>query len=395
MDRLEDRLQEELQNLKDTGMLRWVTDLYFEDSVWARDKEGKRYYVLSTNNYLGFTHHPKVLEVAERTVAAGTGSTGSRLTTGGTFAASVLEEKLAAFKHTEAALIFNTGYMTNLGVLYAICRKGEYIFSDSLNHASIIDGCKMSGAKVLIYPHKDMEALEELLKSVPPGAMKYIVTDGVFSMDGDICNGPELVRLKERYNAILIIDDAHAVGVLGKTGRGTAEYFGLEGKIDIQIGTLSKALGAEGGYVAAGRVVIEYLKNKSRPFIFSTAQPASTLAAANAALDLLSTEGETYLDKLRSNAVFTRNYLKRAGLPVSEGDTPIIPLVVGEADKTVQIFEKLKGQGVLLSAIRPPTVATQSSRLRLTVTAAMEQEDLKLALDKVVACYKEVICGKK
>ena len=286
--KLEEELKAELELIEERGLTRKIKNLRFLDPVRAVDEAGKEYLVFSSNNYLGLTHAPEVIAAAKEANNYGTGSGGARLTTGGHFEASILEKKLAEFKHTEKALIFNTGYMTNLGVLYGLVKAKDIVFSDELNHASIIDGSKISKAKVKVYKHADMADLERLLSEDPTEGNRFIVTDGVFSMDGDIAPLPALVRLAEKYEATLIVDDAHAVGVIGEDGSGTAAHFGLQGKIDLQVGTMSKALAAEGGYVAGKKIFIDYLINKSRPFIFSTALGPAPAAAAAAALDLLS-----------------------------------------------------------------------------------------------------------
>lgn len=378
-------LQVELQQIKNLELTRNIKELRFLTPVQGMDKTGQQYTVFSSNNYLGLTHAPEVISASQRAAAFGTGSTGSRLTTGSSFESGELERALAKFKHAEKALIFNTGYMTNLGVLYGLVKPRDTIFSDSLNHASIIDGCRITRAQVKIYPHSDMAALETLLKQDRNTGHKFVVTDGVFSMDGDIAKLPELVQLKEKYGFCLIVDDAHAVGVLGEDGSGTASHFGLLGKIDLQIGTLSKALASEGGYVAGNSIYIDYLMNKSRPFIFSTAISPGAYAAALAALQLLEEERESYLYKLRENTQYIRCLFKEAKIPVLAGITPIIPLVLGDARRTVEVAAQLAKAGFLVSAIRPPTVEQGKSRLRLTVSAAHSFEDLKKVTEALVS----------
>lgn len=265
---LTERLQKELEETYAKGLKRTIDGLRFKTAVRAEDENGKEYLVFASNNYLGLTHAPEVQQAAAEAVRWGTGSTGSRLTTGAAFEIGILEKELADFKHAERALVFNTGYMTNLGVLFALVKAGDVVFSDELNHASIIDGCRIARAKTVVYRHNDMDGLERLLKETPVSGERFIVTDGVFSMDGDIANLPELVRLKQKYGAVLMVDDAHGVGVIGADGSGTAAHYNMPGTIDVQVGTLSKALAAEGGYVAANSGIIEYLINKSRPFIF-------------------------------------------------------------------------------------------------------------------------------
>lgn len=393
---LETRIAKELAYISQAGLARRITELYFVNPAQAQDRTGKTYLVLASNNYLGFTHVPEVIEAASRAALKfGTGSSGSRLTTGGTFIASELEKRLADFKHSESALVFNTGYMTNLGVLYGLMQTGDVVFSDELNHASIIDGCRISRCKVVVYKHNDMADLQRLLETEIVTGQRFIVTDGVFSMDGDIADLPSLAVLKKQFNACLIVDDAHGVGVIGNDGSGTASHYGLTDVIDLQVGTLSKALAAEGGYVAGKKILIDYLINRSRPFIFSTALAPATLAAANAALLLLQTQASKYLDSLRANSRLMRRLLLEGGLNVVEGITPIIPVVIGEAGLTMQFADRLKSKGILVSGIRPPTVPRGESRLRITVTAAHCEEQLRQAAQIITALWQELKHGEK
>ena len=373
------RLQKELAETYAKGLRRTVDGLRFRTAVRAEDECGKEYLVFASNNYLGLTHAPEVLQAAREAVKWGTGSTGSRLTTGAAWETGELERELAEFKHAEKALVFNTGYMTNLGVLYALVKAGDVVFSDELNHASIIDGCRIARAKVVVYKHNDMQDLQHLLETTPVNGERFIVTDGVFSMDGDIANLPELVRLKEQYGACLVVDYAHAVGVIGADGSGTAAHYNLQGRIDVQIGTLSKALAAEGGYVAANSTIIEYLINKSRPFIFSTALPAMVTASALAALRLLRKQPQKYLGKLNANTALMRRLLKEEGLDVIDGVTPVVPVLVGSTQTTMRFMAALMDAGIMVSGIRPPTVPEGTSRLRVTVTAAHSTAEIEFA----------------
>ena len=371
-----------LNLIEENKNLRSVKDFRMISATKAVDENQKEFTVFSSNNYLGLTHEKSVIEAGKSALAFGSGSTGSRLTSGSSFELSLLEKNLADFKGCEDALVFNTGYMTNLGVLYALADKKSVIFSDALNHASIIDGCRISGAKVIVYKHNDMKDLEKLLSGlgIPDDFQIFVVSDGVFSMDGDIVNLPALLELKAKYNFCLIIDDAHALGVIGEKGLGTAEYYGLDGKscgIDIQIGTLSKALAAEGGYAASSKLICDYLRNKSRPFIFSTALPPSVAASANEALNLLKTNGKSLVEKLNFNTRLMRNLLEEAGLPLVKGPTPIIPIVLGETEKALLFSSECLKNGILLSAIRPPSVPAGTSRIRLTVTAAHSEKEIR------------------
>ena len=396
---LEGRLEEELKNIEENDLLRTVDDLRFISSTKAIDKNNKEYLVFGTNNYLGLTHHPEVIKASKEASIYGTGSTGSRLTTGASFEARELEDNLSKFKNTESTLIFNTGYMANLGVIYALAKENDIIFSDQLNHASIIDGTKISKAKVKIYKHKDTIDLENLildeLKSGKDSNL-FIITDGVFSMDGDIAPLPELVEIANKYNCSLIIDDAHATGVIGKTGKGTVEYFkdetgiDLTEYVDLQIGTLSKALASEGGFVTGKQVYIDYLINKSRPFIFSTALSPATIASTNVALNLLKENSQEYLSKLNENTKLMRKLLSDAGLNIVEGETPIIPIIVGPAEIANRLSENLKKEGILVSSIRPPSVPKDMSRLRLTVMATHTKEEIEFAAAKIIEIWNNL-----
>ena len=422
---LENQIKEELNELDEKHLMRKIDNLRFVTSTRAIDENGKEYLVYGTNNYLGLTHHQDVIKSAQTASVNGTGSTGSRLTTGGTFEASELEKNISSFKATESTLLFNTGYMTNLGVIYTLCKKGDVIFSDRLNHASIIDGIKISKADVKIYKHKDINDLERLIQeAVEENKTKnltnntqnntneenktenensqnfFIITDGVFSMDGDIAPLPELTEIAEKYNCCLIIDDAHATGVIGKTGKGTVEYYkdktgtDLTPYVDLQIGTLSKALASEGGYVTGKKIYMDYLINKSRPFIFSTALSPATLASANTALNLLRENHEEYLSALRRNTRRMRELLSEGGLNVVEGETPIIPIIIGPAKLAGEFAKKLEDEGILVSAIRPPSVPTGESRLRLTIIATHTIEEIENTADILIRIWKELIAKK-
>jgi 8-amino-7-oxononanoate synthase len=390
MSKLEQDLQKELQQIKKQGLWREIKALRFVTPVMAIDQVGRKYLVFSSNNYLGLTHAPEVIAAVKAATEFGTSSTGSRLTTGCHFEANALEKAIAKFKHTESALLFNTGYMTNLGVIYGLLKQNDVVFSDELNHASIIDGCRISKAVVKVYKHSDMTDLERALENNQVLGQSYIITDGVFSMDGDIANLPELVKLAKKYSACLYVDDAHAVGVIGDDGSGTAAYYGLEGQVDLQVGTLSKALGSEGGYVAGKKVFIDYLINKSRPFIFSTALSPGSIAAANAALILLGNNPKRYLNKLQSNTKLMRTLLADTGVNVTAGETPIIPIILGEAKLAARFAQRLQEEGILVSAIRPPTVRTGLSRIRLTVTAAHSEAEIRFTAAKIAAIWQEL-----
>ena len=393
---LENKLKEELDELENNDLLRTVDDLRFISSTKAIDNDGNEFLVFGTNNYLGLTHHPDVIKAAQEASIYGTGSTGSRLTTGASFEARELENNISEFKNVESTLIFNTGYMTNLGVIYTLTKENDVIFSDQLNHASIIDGTRISKAKVKVYKHKDTKDLENLILDEiesKKDSNLFIVSDGVFSMDGDIAPLPELVEIADKYNCTLIIDEAHATGVIGKTSKGTVEYYkdktgiDLTDSVDLQVGTLSKALASEGGFVCGKQVYIDYLINKSRPFIFSTALSPATIASANAALNLLKENSEKYLNDLNSNTRLMRELLTNAGLNIVDGETPIIPIIIGPAELANKISKELEKEGIIVSAIRPPSVPKDMSRLRLTVIATHTKEEIEYTAKKIIEIW--------
>lgn len=353
--------------------------------VVAGDKE---YLMLASNNYLGLTHHAQVKAAAIKAIEQyGTGAGGARLTTGTHPLYEALERDLAVFKGTEAAVAFNTGYMANLGTISAVMGKDDVIFSDALNHASIIDGCRLSGATRVIFPHSDMAELKKLLEITPCRGKRMIVVDGVFSMDGDIAPLDQIVKIAKEYQALVMVDDAHATGVLGQ-GRGTAAHFGLEDEVTVQMGTLSKALGAEGAYVAGKKELINFLINKARSYIFSTALAPATIAAAHAALKEVMCSS-ALVERLAENGRFMRAELTKYGVQVNQAETPIIPIIVGSAKKATAIANRLNQQGIILSAIRPPTVPVGESRLRLTVSAAHNQADLAIAAKKIAKALQD------
>lgn len=377
-----------LDAVRARGEYRTISDLRMESAARGTGRDGTARLVFHSNDYLGMTNEPAVVAAARDALRWGTGSGGARLTSGASFELSDLEAELARFKGYEAALVFNTGYMTNLGVLYGLADKRDVIFSDSLNHASLIDGCRISRARVAVYPHSDMDALRRLLRDTPCEGERFIITDGVFSMDGDVADLPALAELAHTYNARLLVDDAHATGVIGETGRGTAEYWHLPGVIDLQVGTLSKALGSEGGFLCASRPVVEWLRNRSRPFIFSTAIGPATAAAALSALRLLEADPAHYLGRLRRNTALLRDALTEAGLPLLAGHTPILPLVMGDPGKTAAFAARCRAEGLLLSAIRPPSVPEGTSRIRLTVTAAHSPDDIDRAASILIRTWR-------
>jgi len=342
--------------------------------------DGKLVVLLCSNNYLGIAEHPALKQAACAALERyGSGSGASRLVSGNTELHEELERRIAAFKGSESAILFNSGYAANTGVIPAVAGEGDLVLSDRLNHASIIDGCRLSRARTEVFRHRDMDHLETLLRSNTTAPRKLIVTDGVFSMDGDIAPLPDLVTLAERYHAILMVDDAHATGVLGKQGRGTAEHFGLEGRVHIQMGTLGKALGSFGAYVTGARDVVRYLLNTCRSYMFSTSLPAAVCAASIAALDVVVSE-PWRREKLWYNRNRLAHGLASLGVSIAPSATPILPLLAGSSDQALQASQEAFTQGIFATAIRPPTVPDGSARLRATVMATHSEEDIDQAV---------------
>jgi len=358
---------------------------------------GKDTVLLASNSYLDLANVPELKQaMADAVLEWGTGSGGARLTTGNKIPHDELEEFIAKFKGEEAAIVFNTGYMANVGTISALCGKNDFIVSDELNHASIIDGIRLSRAKCFVYKHNDMADLERAIeaakaefcareKLVGNAAVSnfrgFIVTDAVFSMDGDLANMPELLRIARARDCLLMIDEAHATGVLGRTGRGLAEYYNCE-HADVTVGTLSKAVAAEGGFVAGSKQLIEFLKNKSRSFIFTTAMAPAVAAAALCNLQFIDAHPER-VQQLRDNVKFFCDALRFHGLQVSQTESAIIPIIIGDEAKALRISETLQNEGVLIPAIRYPTVAKGQARLRASLMATHTKEELEFAAAKI------------
>jgi 8-amino-7-oxononanoate synthase len=340
--------------------------------------DGSPVLLLCSNNYLGLADHPEVrAAAADAAMSWGAGAGASRLISGNMEPHRLLEQRLAAFKGYRSALLFGSGYLANIGTISALAGAGEVVFSDQLNHASIVDGCRLSRAETFVYRHGDVEHLAWGLREAD-GRGSLIVTDGVFSMDGDIAPLDDLVRLARRYGCRLMVDEAHATGAVGPGGRGSVAATGLSGEVDLVVGTLGKALGSYGAYVCASAELTELLLNTARSFIFSTAPPPPVLAAALAALDLLEAEPER-VERLRSNAATLRQGLIAEGLAVGDSETQIVPLEVGDAEPTMALCERLLKRGVFAQGIRPPTVPPGSSRLRFSVMATHEEGELREA----------------
>jgi len=372
---------EELEMLKAQGLHRRMRRI--AGSQGSRVVvDGREALLLCSNNYLGLADHPRLREAAVRAVERyGTSSGASRLVSGTMELHSLLEERIARFKGTGAALVFNSGYAANSGIIPALVGKGDVVFSDRLNHASIVDGCLLSRATMVRYPHNDTAALRRLLERHETSGRRLIVTDGVFSMDGDMAPLRELAALKREFGALLMVDDAHGTGVLGETGRGSAELQGVMADIDIHMGTLGKALGSFGAYAAASEEIIDYLANRARSFIFSTSLPPAVLAASLAALDLVdSPEGAALRARLARNTALFREGLRAAGFDTMGSETQIVPLFVGGAEETMAFTARLLEKGVFAQGIRPPTVPAGTCRLRCTLMATHAGEELARAV---------------
>ena len=348
--------------------------------------------MMASNNYLGLANDPEVKAFAQEALQKhGIGTGGSRLTTGTTDLHVLLETRLAKFKQTEAALVFNSGFAANIGIIPAICKPGDVIFSDELNHASLIDGCRLSKAApqnghcVIIYRHNDMDDLETKIQR-RPNATGMIVSDAVFSMDGDVLNYPRFLEIGERYGLFSMVDEAHSTGVLGKHGKGIAEHFKTDKKPDILMGTLSKTLGSEGGFVCGSELLISYLRNFARSFIYSTSQSAVAVAGAIKSLEILSREPDR-VQQLRDNVLYFCQCLQRHGIDV-HSESAIVPIVVGEEETALQLAEHLLSAGIFASAIRYPTVKRGEARLRLTVMATHTQEELRRVAECVGDCLE-------
>jgi 8-amino-7-oxononanoate synthase len=347
--------------------------------------DGKPVLLLCSNNYLGLADHPRVREAAaEAAMRYGAGSGASRLVSGNMTIHRRLEEQLAAFKRSDACLLFGSGYLANAGVVSALAGEGDVVFSDALNHASIIDGCRLARAETFVYDHCDTDHLEWGLRQAE-GRGSLIVTDGVFSMDGDVAPLERLVELGQRYDARVMVDDAHGTGAIGPDGRGSVANAGLEDEVDVVVGTLGKSLGSYGAFVCCDQSMAKYLINSARTLIFSTALPPPAVAAAMAALELLR-EQPRRVEKLQRNAGVLRAALAQQGLPMPDSPTQILPLVVGDAHETVRASERALERGIFAQAIRPPTVPAGTSRLRLAVMAAHTKSELREAASVLAAC---------
>ena len=378
-------LADELHSLKEQGLYRRLRVLDGEQKA-STSVDHRSVVNLSSNNYLGLTTHPKLRERALQAVAdLGVGS-GSVRTIAGTMAIHMeLEARLATFKHTEAAVVFQSGFTANAGTVSSVLTKDDFIISDELNHASIIDGARLSRATIKVFPHKDVDAARRVLQELPKEGRRLLITDGVFSMDGDIGSLPGLCDLADEFGCIMMVDDAHASGVFGRNGRGTVDHFNLHGRVDIQVGTLSKAIGALGGYVAGSRALIEFLYHRARPFLFSTSHPPAVAAACLAAIDVLEAEPQ-WIDRLWNNTRFFKDGLRAHGFDTGLSESPITPVIAGDGALAMKLSDRLFEEGVFAQGIAFPTVPKGKARVRTIVTATHGRDELQYALD----CFEKV-----
>ncbi|MEN6372748.1 MAG: glycine C-acetyltransferase [Armatimonadota bacterium] len=378
-----------LDSLKEKGTYRELRVLEGEQLPTSKF-DGKTVINLSSNNYLGLTTHPKMREAAIKAIKEfGVGSASVRTIAGTMEIHQELERKLAEFKHTEASLVFQSGFAANQGVIGSVLEEGDLVISDELNHASIIDGIRLTKAARKVYKHSDMDSLKDVLENSKDIKKKLIVTDGVFSMDGDIALLPQIVELSEEYEAIVMVDDAHSSGVLGRNGRGSIDHFDLNGRVDIQVGTLSKAIGAMGGYVAGSQKLRDLMIHRGRALLFSTSHPPSVVASCIAAIDVLLNEPER-IEKLWDNARYFKTGLNNLGFDTGHSQTPITPVIVGKGALAMKLSDRLFDEGVFAQGIGYPTVPDAKSRVRTIVTATHTKEELDKALEAFEKVGKEL-----
>jgi len=373
-------ISDELEKIKKSGLYR---ELNIVESAQGTHLEikGKTYLSFCSNNYLGLANNPLVIKAVKDAVGKyGWGAGASRLVSGNMRLHEVLEGEISKFKGKEASIVFPTGYMANIGTISSLVSKGDLVICDKLNHASIIDGCRLSGADFRVYPHCDMKKLENVLKKATKYSRKLIVTDTVFSMDGDIAPLPDIVRIAHKYKAMVMADEAHGTGVFGKRGGGVVEHFNLSKKIDIVMGTLSKAVGSLGGYVSGDEDLINFLRNKARPFMYTTALPPAVCAASIAGIKLIQ-KNPLLRKSLWNNVRYLKKELDLLNFNLNPSESPIISILIGDAKKAVNVSKLLYKRDILIPAIRPPTVPTRSSRLRMTVMSTHTRKDLERLLE--------------
>lgn len=384
----EEFIDEELGRLKSEGLYNTIRTLEGPQGAWVKIN-GKEVLNFSSNNYLGLANHPETVKKAKKALDIYGNGPGAVRTIAGTMELHErLEKKLAEFKKVEDVLTFQSGFNANLAVIPAVVGKGDTIYSDELNHASIIDGCRLARAEIKVYKHSNMESLEEILKEETAGR-RLIVTDGVFSMDGDIANLPDIVELAERYNCLVMVDDAHGEGVLGSHGRGIVDHFELHGRVDIEVGTFSKAIGTVGGCAAGSSKLIKYLKQKARPFLFSSAVTPPDVAATIRAIEILQKD-DSLVQKLWNNGDYFKEKMEEAGFDVGHSQTPITPVMVGEAKKASELSSRLFDEGVFAQSIGFPTVPRGKARIRVMISATHSRDDIDFALGKFRKIGKEL-----
>ncbi|HHX28420.1 MAG: glycine C-acetyltransferase [Bacillota bacterium] len=383
-------LADELQSLRESGLYNNIRSITGPQGAWFV-VDGKKVLNLCSNNYLGFANMPALKEAAKKAIDVyGVGPGAVRTISGTQDIHLALEKKLAEFKHAPACIVVQAGFTANTVVIPTITGQGDVIFSDELNHASIIDGCRLSKARVVRYAHNDVGDLRaKILENKENARRMLIITDGVFSMDGDIAPLPEICDVADEFGAMVMVDDAHGEGVLGDSGRGIVNHFKLEGRVEVEVGTLSKAFGVMGGYVTGEKVLIEYLKQRGRPFLFSTGLTPADTAAAIAAVDVL-LESDALVKKLWDNAAYFRAGLQKAGFDTGKTETPITPVMLGDEKVTGEFSKRLYDEGIFASAITYPTVARGKARIRCMLSAAHERSDLDYAIDKFTVVGKSL-----
>ncbi|WP_448593538.1 glycine C-acetyltransferase [Thermoflexus hugenholtzii] len=383
-------IREELQALHDQGLYIHIRTIQSAQGPWLI-VDGRRVLNFCSNNYLGLANHPRMREAARQAIEKyGVGPAAVRTIAGTLDLHLILEEKLARFKGVEAAISFQSGFNANLATIPALVGEGDAIFSDELNHASIIDGCRLSRARIVRYAHNDPSDLEaKIRENLGTFRRGLIVTDGVFSMDGDIAPLPEIVEIAERYHLMLMVDDAHGEGVLGRGGRGIVDHFGLHGRVDIEVGTLSKAFGVVGGYVAGRREIVEWLRQRGRPFLFSSAMTAADTAACIAAVEILE-ESTELVDQLWENTRYFKEEMRRLGFDLGQSVTPITPVMLGDAHLAQTFSRRLFEEGVFAQAIGYPTVPRGKARIRVMISAAHRREDLDRGLEAFARVGREL-----
>lgn len=381
-------LLDTMDELKATGLYNSIRTIESAQGAWIQ-VDGKKVLNLCSNNYLGLANHPRMVQAAKDAIDTyGVGPAAVRSIAGTQSIHVQLDEEVARFKKVEAALTLQGGFVANQAVISPLVGKADTILSDELNHASIIDGARLSGAKIKVFRHGDMQHLEELLQGENAGRV-LVITDGVFSMDGDVADLPKIVELCEKYGALSMVDDAHGEGVLGTGGRGIVDHYGLHGRCDIEIGTFSKAIGTVGGFIAGSSVLIQYLKQKARPFLFSSALPAADVAATLEAIRILS-ESTELVDRLWENGRFFKEGMKNLGFDTGNSATPITPIMLGEADIARKFSAKLFEKGIFAMAIGFPTVPKGKARIRVMISASHQKSDLEFALEQFEAVGKEM-----